>query len=428
MSDRIQTVLILGSSGTIGSLAGGLIAQKEFQVYFLSRTMEGAKRGLERAIAQARTEVIGENVICGDYDNNLQQAAYKADWILECVSENLEIKQQMYEKVEKHRRPECIVSSTTSSLPLELLVEGRSESFRNHFMSTHFYNPPGKMLACEISGVSDTKPETIEFMRDFLKRRLDRVVVPVINSVAFAGNRIAFILLNRITCLAQEYGTEMMDYLIGPYTGRLMPPLETIDLVGLDIHRSIIRNLNDYAPEKVQYLSEMPDYINVMIEKGCLGDKTPTYGGFYKKLEKRFLYIDPEICEYIPAINPHFVFVEKAKGLIRVARYQEAFEVLKKAQGTEPRIVRDVLCIYIACSYSLVGQVTDAVYGIDGIDLVMSFGFNWASPSLMVRMLGGRESTMDLLDKAGFAIPDYLKNGPEPTNYIFNSGKYFIAR
>ena len=176
MIDTIRHVVVLGSSGTIGSLTGSLIAQNGIKVYFLSRKLESAKAGLEKAITQARSEVISRNIVCGDYDHLLESALKEADWIVECVSENIAIKQGMYERIEQYRRPNTIVSSTTSSLPLTSLAQGRSKDFKRNFLSTHFYNPPGRMLACEITGQSDTDPEVVDFMKDFLRTKLRKGV------------------------------------------------------------------------------------------------------------------------------------------------------------------------------------------------------------------------------------------------------------
>ena len=426
MINDIKNVVILGSGGTIGSLVGGLIAQQGIKVHFLSRTVDGAKRGLKRAIAQARSEVISRSIICGDYNHLFEDALKEADWIIECVSEDLAIKQKMYEMIDTYKRPDTIVSSVTSSLPLEILPKGRSENFRRNFLSTHFYNPPGKMLACEVTGQSDTEPEVVDFMKDFLEHRLRRVVIPVKNVAGFAGNRVAFLLLNRITALAAVYGTEMMDYLIGPYTGRLMPPLATIDLVGLDIHKAILDSLYRNTSDEMHHSLVPPGYINKMIQNGSLGNKTPDKGGFYKKLESgKLMFLDPASCDHTPAVEPHVGFVEKAKHLIHMGRYQEAFETIKTASGREAEIVKDIMCVYIAYSYLRVGEVTESGFGIDGIDRVMSSGFNWAPPSLIVSMLGGKEYVIKLLEKKEFKVPRALKDDEDRS--LLGVGKYFPA-
>jgi 3-hydroxyacyl-CoA dehydrogenase len=428
MNKEIKTVAVLGASGTIGSLTGGILAQNGIHVYFLSRTREGSQKGLNRAIKQARSEVIAKFVTCGDYDSLLEKACGQADWILECVAEDMAVKKQMYEKIDALRRPDSIVSSTTSSLPLEELPKGQSENFCTHFLSTHFYNPPGKMLACELTGQTKTDPAVVNFMHQFLEKKLRRVVIPVKPAAAFAGNRIAFLLFARITELVQQFGVEMMDYLIGPYTGRLLSPLATIDLVGLDIHKAIILNLQNYTQDAMHGKLTIPVYVDKMIAAGLLGNKTRGKGGFYKKLESgQFCYYDPASSRYIPAFGPHIQFVERAKNLIHLGRYNETFDEILNTTGPETQIVREILATYIAYSYMLIGEVTDKKYGIEGIDKVMSAGFHWAGPSLMVHMLGGNQKAAELIQSADLAVPQTLRTDTTWKKYYFNAGKYFIA-
>jgi 3-hydroxyacyl-CoA dehydrogenase len=427
MIDRISNVVILGASGTVGSLVGGIFAQQNISVHFLSRTSQGAANGLKKAVKQARSEVIANNITCSDYDHLLKDAIKEADLIIESVSENLAIKKQLYELVDQYKRPDTIVGTTTSSLPLTELAKGRSENFRKTFLSTHFYNPPGKMLACEIAPQPDTDPKIFSFMKEFLEHKLRRVVIPVKNIAGFAGNRIAFLIFNRIASLATTYGVEMMDYLIGPYTGRAMAPLATLDLVGLDIHKAIIQSLYENTDDEMHHSLVLPDYIDTMIENGSLGNKTK--GGFYKKLESgKFMFLDPATCDYIPAIKPHVAFVEKTKNFIHLGMYRQAFETICNTTKIEAEIVKDILCLYVSYSFSRVGEVTEEQDGIVEIDRVMASGFNWAPPSLIVHMIGGKNPTIKLLKEKGFAVPDSLCSFDESKNLGHNWGKYFIAR
>lgn len=428
MHRQIQTVVVLGASGTVGSLSGGILAQNGLNVYYLSRTKEGSQKGLARAIKQARSEAIASRITCGDYNTLFEKACSEADWILECVAEDMAVKKSMYEKVDGIRRKDAIVSSVTSSLPLEELPKERSDSFRNNFLSTHFYNPPGKMLACEISGQSQTDPALVDFMIEFLGQRLRRVVIPVKPAAAFAGNRLAFLLFARITELVSQFGVEMMDYLIGPYTGRLLPPLATIDLVGLDIHKAILLSLQNYTQDAMHNKLVIPAYIDTMIAASRLGNKTRANGGFFKKLDSgQFLYYDPASENYIPGYGPRIQFVEKAKNQIRIGLYRQAFEGILHASGTEARVVHEILATYIAYAYSLIGQVTDEKYGIEGIDKVMSSGFHWACPSLLVNMIGGAEMAVELVQSVDLAVPQTLRADTTWKKYYFNAGKYFIA-
>ena len=426
---KIENVLVLGASGTVGSLAGGLLAQNGMDVYFLSRTLAGSQKGLARAQKQARSSVIAKNITCGDYESLLEEACGEADWILECVAEDMDIKQALYEKVDSGRRGDSVVSSVTSSLVLEDLPQGRSESFQKNFLSTHFYNPPGKMAACEICGTSKTDPAVVAFMSDFCKTKLRRAVIPVKPTAGFAGNRLAFLLFSRITELAIEHGVEMMDYLLGPYTGRLLPPLATLDLVGLDIHKAIIRSLQNHTSDALHDTIVLPDYVDQMIAAGHLGSKTRGKGGFYKKLESgKFTYYDPETQDYIPAFGPHVKFVETAKDQIHLGLYADAFETIAAATGPEATIVHEILATYIAYGYMLVGEVTDEQAGITGIDRVMSTGFNWASPSLLVHTLGGKDRAIELIESQNLPVPESLRTDTVCQQYIFNAGRYFPAK
>ena len=111
---------------------------------------------------------------------------------------------------------------------------------------------------------------------------------------------------------------------------------------------------------------------------------------------------DPETGEYIPAIEPHVAFVEQAKRFIHLGMYKEAFDTIKKAKGAEAGIVKEILCTYVAYAYSLIGQVTEPSYGIEGIDRVMCYGFNWAPPSTILNMLGGTAEIIRLLEESSW--------------------------
>lgn len=423
---ELRNVVVLGASGTIGSLSGGLIAQQGINVHFLSRTLNGSKKGLERAVKQARSEVISRYIECADYEHGLEPALEDADLIIESVSEDLSVKHHMYDLLERYRTPGTIIGTTTSSLPLNQLVEGRTEDFREHFLSTHFYNPPGRMLACEVAKTEATSERVYELTKEFLGKKLRRVVVPVRNIPAFAGNRIAFILFDRIVHLVEQHGVEMMDYLIGPYTGRLMPPLATLDLVGLDVHNAIIRSLNTNVMEEAGLNN--PSFVQEMEKAGCLGRKAGK--GFYRRLESgNFEYYDPERKDYVPGIEPHIRFVERAKQCIHLGMYREAFDVVKNAEGIEAGIVKDILARYLHLAYSLIGEVTDQGYGISGIDDVMAYGFNWAPPSVLVDLLGGKCEVTRLLGDMGLDSPPALEIDDLGSRYtLLNSGRFFVAK
>ena len=428
MQREINTVAIVGSSGIMGSLTGGLIAQSGFKVYFFSRTVERAESGLRRAIDQARSEVIKHNIVCCDYES-FESVLKNVDWIIECTSENLELKIDMYEKIESYRKPESIVSSMTSSLPLTVLCQDRSEDFKKNFLGIHLFNPPTKMLLCEIAPQEYTDPEVVEYMSLFLRQRLNRVVVPVKNVPAYAGNRIGFLFLCEVAKLATETGVEMMDYLIGPYTGRAMSPFSTIDIVGLDTYKAIINSLYTYTNDVMHESFTVQDYIEKMIDIGHLGNKTPDKGGFYRRdIHKNKYVLNIESFDYKRQENIVVDFVEKTKDLIHTGRYKDAFNILKNKKADEADIIRKVLCTYISYSFLCAEEVIDKGHSIDGIDKVMAYGFNWAPPSVILHVLGGPAEIVELMKKYNIPVPFWIENFRYNQNFIFNVGKYFIAR
>jgi len=282
------------------------------------------------------------------------------------------------------------------------------------------------MLACEVARTEATDSSVYDFILSFLEQRLRRVVVPVHNTPAFAGNRIAFVLFDRIVHLVELYGVEMMDYLVGPYTGRLMPPLATLDLVGIDVYIAIINSLKENAGEDGKSLSDQK-YIKEMISNGLLGKKSGR--GFYRLLENgSHAFYDPNSHEYVPGIKPHVRFVEKAKQYIHYGRYKEAFDAIRSAKGTEADVVKDILARYLHLAFSLVGVVTEEKYGISCIDRVMAFGFNWAPPGVLVGLVGGKKAAAEFLSEMGLCVPTGLEDEDSAVDQaLLSHGRYFVA-
>lgn len=428
MKENIRTIAIIGANGTIGALTGGLFAQCGFNVYFISRTIEKSRVGMQKAFHQARSEIIGKNIICSDY-NEIGSILQKSDWIIECVKEDFLIKKEMYEVVEKYRKKESIVSSMTSSLPLSKLSEGRSDHFKSKFVGFHLFNPPGKLSLCEIAPIKETDKETIEIVSEIAQKNLYRNVVPVCNIPGYAGNRIGFKFFSDITKEMNAYSIEMIDYLLGPYTGRAMAPLATLDLVGIDTHRAIIQSLIENTSEEKKGAFIIPDFIHTLVETGHWGNKTPDKGGFYRRdynHSKSTLQI--KTLTYASCLNDKISFVEQAKHCIREGRYQEAFSGMKKAQGKEADFVRKMLCSYVAYSFSCIGEVTKKEYGIQGINKAMACGFNWAPPTVIMQLFGGKEEIIGYCQEYALSIPDSLQEYSIQAHFIPSDGRFFLAR
>jgi 3-hydroxyacyl-CoA dehydrogenase len=228
-----------------------------------------------------------------------------------------------------------------------------------------------------------------------------------------------------------QYGPAYVDALVGPHTGRAMPPLATIDFVGWDVHRAIVDNLHRNT-EAAREAFVLPDYMAGLIARGHLGDKTPELGGFYRstgkgKTAERFV-LDPTRGEYVPAAAIELPEVaRKMKALHHVGRYREAFDVFADAQG-DAAVMRRVVLGYVSYGLSLVGEVVTAAADVDRI---MGHGFNWAPPGLLVDMIGARR-TIRLLEAEQLQVPRVVVDAAERGTRLYreanvDEGKFFHA-
>ncbi len=433
LSDRkIERVVVLGANGTMGYGSAVLFTTAVPHVTFLARSREKAEAGLAAAIKQVRSPTVATRAEVGDYDNDLEAAVERADLVFEALTEDLEIKRAIFDRVEKVRRDDSIVATVTSGLSINQLCEGRSDSFRKHFVGLHFFNPPNVIVGTELVAGADTEKNVVDFVEAFATLRLGRVVVRTNDTAAFAGNRVGFKVLNEAAQLAEDLGPVLVDRLIGPYTGRALTPLATIDLVGWDIHRAIVDNVYENTDDEAHESNKLPAYMADLMAKGVLGNKTG--GGFFKRDGKSRLALDPVSGDYKPEAQvnlPKLDYIDEVAHLHSQARYEEGLAVFLEAPGDEAAIARKVIAGYISYAFHRVGEVTET---ITGIDMIMGEGFNWAPPGVLVDTMGAA-AAVKLIDQAGLPVPAAIAaaaESGEPKRFFshpnVNVGKYFVAR
>ncbi|HPG26889.1 MAG: 3-hydroxyacyl-CoA dehydrogenase family protein [Spirochaetaceae bacterium] len=431
-SRKIERVVVLGANGTMGYGSGALFTTAVPQVTFLARTKAKADEGLAAAIKQVRSPTVALRVTTGDYEHDLAAAVADADLIFEALTEDFAIKKDIFDKVEAARRDDSIVATVTSGLSINSLCEGRSDSFRRHFLGLHFFNPPNVIVGTELIAGRDTDAAIVDFVDAFSQLRLGREMIRAFDTPAFAGNRVGFKVMNECAQLAGEIGPLLADKLVGPYTGRAMTPLATVDLVGWDIHRAIVDNVYENTNDEVHETLRLPDYMAKLMEKGVLGNKTG--GGFFKKEGKTRLVLDPRTGDYRPESEialPDLDYIDQVAALHRDGRYREGMQVFLNAEGEYAKIARGVIAGYVAYAFNRVGEVTES---IDGIDRIMGMGFNAAPPSVLVDTIGVR-GVVDMIGEAGLAVPKVLaeaaKTG-QPERFFdhprINIGRFFVAQ
>lgn len=428
----LRRVVVLGANGTMGYQTGALFASAGLEVVFLARTREKAMEGRAGACRAVRSSTLGEMIMTGSYDEDLASAVADADLVFEAMAENFEVKAGIFAQVDRYRRPGALVASVTSGLSITALAEPRSEDFKRNFCGLHFFNPPQVIVGTEIIAGKHTHPSVIEFLENFCTERLGRVMIRTADTPGFAGNRVGFKVLNEVAQLAERINPLLLDRVVGPYTGRAMSPLATIDLVGWDVHRAIVDNVFENTSDEARDTLRLPAYMVRLIEQGVLGSKSG--GGFFRRVNDQKCVLDVATGEYRPVKEvrlPDLKFINDIAFLHRVGQYRAAMELFARAEGDEAALARRVIAGYIAYAFHRVGEVTES---ITGIDLIMGAGFNWAPPSVLVDTLGLR-ATVRMIEQAGLAVPPLLedslrRNGTHRlfTDPRFNIGKFFVAR
>jgi 3-hydroxyacyl-CoA dehydrogenase len=205
--------------------------------------------------------------------------------VIEAVVERLDIKQSLYEKVEKYRKTGSLITSNTSGIPIEMLIQGRSEDFQLHFCGTHFFNPPRYLKLFEIIPSTKTKPEVIEFFQKYADLYLGKVPVLCKDTPAFIANRIGVFSMMSVFHLMEEMDMKIedIDNLTGSLTGKpKSASFRTSDVVGLDTLIKVAQGVAQFCPNDEANASfQIPEYVNYLATQNFLGDKTGQ--GFYKK-------------------------------------------------------------------------------------------------------------------------------------------------
>jgi 3-hydroxyacyl-CoA dehydrogenase len=429
-SRRVDHVVVLGANGAMGYGSGALFTSAAQRVTFLARGKDKAEQGLKAAVQSVRSSTVGDRADTGDYDRDFDAAVAKADIIFEALTEDFDLKRKMFERVDKLRRPDSIVATVTSGLSINALAEGRSDSFRKHFLGLHFFNPPNVIVGTELIAGKETDPKLVEFVEAYAHKMLGRVMIRTADTPGFAGNRVGFKVLNEAAQLAEEHGPVLVERLVGPYTGRALTPLATIDLVGWDIHRAIVDNIHRNAPDEAHSTLRLPAYMARLLERGVLGNKSG--GGFFKVENKVKLVLDPKTESYRPAAEsklPDLRFIDAIAALHRDGRYRDAMKVFVEASGPWAALARKVVAGYVSYAFHRAGEVTESIAGIDDI---MGFGFNWAPPSVLVDMIGPKE-TVAMIEQAKLPVPRVLAEAASAaprrfyTNPHGNIGRFFVA-
>lgn len=340
----------------------------------------------------------------GNFEDDMERLK-DVDWIIEVVVENLNIKKQVFEKVDQYRKPGSIVSSNTSGISVEAMSEGRTEDFQKHFLGTHFFNPPRYLKLLEVIPTKNTNPEVLSFIKQFGEDVLGKGVVEAKDTPNFIANRIGTygLLVTVQEMLKGGYSVGEVDSVTGPLIGRpKSATFRTLDVVGLDTFIHVANNVYEQVEGKEKEVFEVPGFMKAMQEKGWLGSKSGQ--GFFLKKGKEILELDPESLEYGPRKKLKTASVEMSKQEKGTARKMKA---LVYADDRAGRLLWNILSPALLYSAQLLGEIAD---DITAIDRAMKWGFGWELGPFESWDAIGVEKSVQKMKESGEEVPSWIKD------------------
>ncbi|MPY88352.1 MAG: 3-hydroxyacyl-CoA dehydrogenase/enoyl-CoA hydratase family protein [Luteitalea sp.] len=400
MPGTVHKAAVLGA-GTMGAQIAAHLANAGVPVRLLDLTVDIAKQGLQRARALEPppffTPDAARLITLGGFDRDLPTLG-DCDWIIEAIVEQLDIKRELLAKVEPHRAPDAVVSSNTSGIPISVLAEGRSEAFRQHWLGTHFFNPPRYLKLLEVIPTADTRREVVDDIVRFADLRLGKGVVRAKDAPSFIANRLGLYSVARILeqLASGAFTIEEIDALTGPLVGRpKSATFRTLDLAGLDILVHVARNLAERLPAEAN-LFTLPTVVDDLVSRGWHGEKAGQ--GFYKRVgrdgEREILTLEPASLDYRARLEPQLPELER---LASVQPLDARLRALLFDQGRAGMFMRATLGATLIYATRVAQEIA---YSLDDVDWAMRWGFGWArGPFETIDSIGIRE-LLDACDVA----------------------------
>lgn len=414
----LRRVAILGA-GTMGARIAAHFANAGVPSLLMSRVTphepkrsSTAIKAIQTAAKQRPGAFFSEDamrlVTPGNYDDNLQEIA-GCDWVIETVAENLQIKRDLWRRVEAIAKPGTILSTCTSGIRLAQITEGFSPSFRRHFLGTHFFNPTRYMHLLEVIPGPETDPAIVQFVTGYGDRRLGKGVVACKDTPDFIANRIGCFFGATVTKITTEggYTIEEADALTGPVIG--LPnsaSFRMLDLVGIDVWAAICPHLHasiPHDPWRDRFL--LPDFEKEMVARRWFGEKTGQ--GFYKRVtkgeEKEIWAIDWNTLEYHPLRKPNFPSVQAVSAIEDVAARINALIASSDRAGA---FIWQLLSDHFLYAASLIPEISDRVVEVDR---AMRWGYGHKMGPFELWDALGFQDIACRLRKEGRALPQSIQ-------------------
>lgn len=430
-----QRAVVLGA-GTMGAAIAAHLANAGLQVLLLDLAPQGLspdeaaagktladpevrdripRLGLQRAIAARPasffTRDTADRVRIGNFEDNLDEVG-RADWVIEAVVEDLEVKRRLLGRVQAALDDHAVVSSNTSGIPIAAIAQNLSPEFRRRFLGTHFFNPPRYLPLLETIPLPDTDPAVLAAVEEFGGRRLGKTVVRANDTPNFIANRLGSVAGAFVLDFALErgYSVEEVDAITGPALGR--PKTATfrlLDWVGLDVASTVRRNLARALPqdEAAPYLTSprAESLVQTMVERGWLGNKAEA--GFYRRVvqdgRQEFWALDLTTLEHRPPAKPEIESLARAREVSDLA---ERIRLFLAAEDRAGDLVRAILFHGMAYASRRIPEIADTP---DTIDRAVRAGFAHELGPFELWDRLGPEETSRAMAAAGFASAEWVQ-------------------
>src|SRR4030067_3188168 len=370
-------------------------------------SVSGKKRAQELSPAAFYLKDDAELLTIGNFEDHLSWVS-QADWIIEVVLEDLNIKRELFKKLMPFLKEGTVVSSNTSGISINKMSEGFSRDVEEMFLGTHFFNPPRYMKLLEIIPGKTTSKSIVDKMVDVGEKILGNGVIFAKDTPNFIATRIgAFAMTTVIKTMVEDgYRIEEVDQITGPAMGRpKSATFRTADMVGLDVMAHVTKNLLENLPEKERAYFQPPSFLQQMVKNQWLGQKKKP--GLYKRVKgegkEETLVLDYEKLDYRAQTKASFPSVEAAKNIEDLG---ERIKTLVMSPDRGGQFAWKTLKKTILYSAEKIPEISDDIVNIDR---AMRWGYNWELGPFEIWDAIGLKSSVKRMEKEGETVPPLVE-------------------
>lgn len=377
----VKKVAVLGAGVMGAQIAAHCINAKVPVILFDLPAKDGNKNGIVLRAIENLKKLSPAPLANVDYAALIEVANYEddleklkdCDLIIEAIAERMDWKHDLYKKVAPHIGANTIFASNTSGLSITALSEGFAADLKERFCGVHFFNPPRYMHLVELIPTVATKPEILDQLEGFLTSTLGKGVVRAFDTPNFIANRVGIFGMLATMHEAEKFGltVDVVDDLTGSKLGRAKSgTFRTADVVGLDTMAHVITTMQNTLQDDPFFpVYKTPEVLTRLIGGGALGQKAGA--GFYKKVGKDILRIDPAKADYVAGGG-------KADDLVgRILKEKDPAKRMKALHDSTNPQAQFLWAIFRDAFHYIAVHLEAIADNARDIDFALRWGFGW---------------------------------------------------